>query len=548
MGSISEVSDWRTPAQMELEALVVGGGFSGVYTLYKLREAGINAKLFEASKELGGVWNYNRYPGARVDSEVPFYQYNIDKLWKTFNWSERFPGHEELRKYFHHVATVLGLYDHIAFEQDVCGCDFDVETKRWIVKTGTGKTVMCKYLIVAAGSSYKKHFPTFPGLGDYKGVLLHAADFPEEGFDFSGKEAAIVGQGATGLQITQEVSKKASNLTVFIRTPNMAFPMYQRKLTPEELNAGRALYPHIFKIARESKSGLPYWTDGKSAKDTPTKEREERWEELWTRGGFNFSIGGYRDFIFDQEANDLMYDFWKKKVRARISDPKKRDIMAPEVPPHPIGTKRPSLEQDYYECIDQANVHVVSLNETGIEKFDEEGMVTTDGKHRKFDVVVLATGYDSITGSFTGMGLRDLDGHDMKERWKDGVRTHLGMTCPGFPNMFMIYSPQAPTALANGTTIIEAQGDWVTSTIVKMKKEGVETIEAQPDAAEKWASDIQEMNGKTLFPLTNSWYRGANIPGKKREQLNYLAGLDVYEKACKEAQKEWTGFKTVLAI
>lgn len=248
--------------------------------------------------------------------------------------------------------------------------------------------------------------------------------------------------GATGIQITQEVSKKAANLTLYVRTPNMAFPMKQRKLTPEEQNANRGIYPHIFNIARNSKSGLGYWADGKGVLDVSPEEREARWEELWSRGGFNFSIGGFNDYIVNQKANDLMYDFWKRKVRARITDPRKREIFAPEVPPHPIGTKRPSLEQDYYESVDRPNVHVVSLKETPIERFDKEGIVTTDGKLRKFDVIILATGYDAITGSFTSMGLRDVDGLDMKERWKDGVRTQLGMTCPGFPNMFMVYSPQ----------------------------------------------------------------------------------------------------------
>lgn len=218
--------------------------------------------------------------------------------------------------------------------------------------------------------------------------------------------------------------------------------MVQRKLTVEEINSNKSIYPHIFKVARNTRAGLPYWSDGKLAANVPTEEREARWEELWKRGGFNFTIGGYRDFLFDQKANDLMYDFWKKKVRARVTDPKKRDIIAPIVPPHPIGTKRPSLEQDYYECIDRPNVEVISLKETPIQEFYQDGLVTSDGKHRKFDVVILATGYDAITGSFTAMGLRDTNGLDMKERWKDGVRTHLGMTCAGFPNMFMVYSPQ----------------------------------------------------------------------------------------------------------
>lgn len=444
MGSIS-TNNWSSPDNIDVEALVVGGGLSGVYTLYRLRKEGIDAKIFEAGKELGGVWNYNRYPGARVDSEVPYYQYSIPEVYKSWSWSERFPGQEELLRYLHHAATTLNLYEHIAFQQNVTGCDFDASAKKWIVKTDTGKTVKCKYLIVAAGSSYKRHYPTFNGLDEYKGTILHAATFPEAGHDFNGKKVAVVGQGATGIQIVQETSKKAEKLTIFVRTPNMAIPMRQRKMTPEEQNQFIPVYEHFFRIGRTTGTGFPYkdsYHDGKSSTKISKEEREARWEELWARGGFNFNVGGYSDFIVDKEANKLMYEFWRDKVRARISDPVKAEIFAPTEAPHPFGTKRPSLEQDYYECIDRSNVEAVSLNETSIEAFDKEGIVTSDGKHRKFDIIILATGYDSITGSFTGMGLRDVNGLDMKERWKEGVRTHLGMTTPGFPNMFMVYSPQ----------------------------------------------------------------------------------------------------------
>lgn len=450
-------SDWRTEQKLELDALVIGGGFGGVYTLYKLRELGLNAKIFEAGKELGGVWYWNRYPGARVDSEVPYYQYSLRKVWKDWSWSERFPGHAELRRYFKHAATALDLDDHIQFGEVIVECNFDETAKKWTAKCQSGREVICKYLIVAAGSSYKKHYPDFPGLDTYKGTILHAADFPEEGHDFSGKNAAIVGQGATGVQLTQEISKQAKDLTVFVRTPNIAFPMKQRTMTPEEQNQYKSIYETIFKAARECRSGLPYFTDGKAATEVSDEEREERWEELWSRGAFNFSIGGYRDFLFDQKANDLMYDFWKKKVRARVTDPEKQEIVAPNKPPHPIGTKRPSLEQDYYDCINQDNVHLVSLKSNGIQSFKPEGIETTDGTLHKFDVIVLATGYDAITGSFTGMGLKDKEGVDLREKWKQGVRTHLGMNCPGLPNMFMIYSPQGQSNsmsyLSRGCTV-----------------------------------------------------------------------------------------------
>lgn len=447
MGSLS--TSWNPPDNGEIEAIVVGGGLAGVYTLYKLRKEGIDAKILEAGKELGGVWNYNRYPGARVDSEVPYYQYSIPEVYKSWSWSERFPGQEELMSYLRHVGRTLQLYDHVAFEQNVTGCDFDVQSKRWTVQIENGKTVRSKYLIVAAGSSYKKHYPTFKGLDEYKGILLHAAAFPEAGYDFAGKQVGVVGQGATGLQIVQEVSKKADKLTIFVRTPNMAVPMRQRKMTAAEQDQYTAIYEHLFQLGRASRTGFPYkdsFHDGKAVKEVSKEEREARLEELWARGGFNFIVASYRDYILDQEANDLMYAFWRDKVRARISDPVKADVFAPEKAPHPFGTKRPSLEQDYYECVDRSNVEAVDLNKTNIEAFDKDGIVTSDGRHHKLDIIVLATGYDSLTGSFTAMGLRDINGLDMKERWKEGVRTHLGMTTPGFPNMFMVYSPQGKTS------------------------------------------------------------------------------------------------------
>lgn len=442
MGSISTTDSWQNLDNSEIEALIVGGGFSGIYSLYQLRQNGIEARILEATDQIGGVWHFNNYPGARVDSEVPYYQYSINEVWKDWDWQERFPGQKEIKAYFQHTANVLDLYKDIAFNSTVTDCDFDTDSQKWTIKTSAGKSIKCKYLIVAAGTLNKAHAPEFTDLDKYGGKFLHSSNFPEEPFDFSDKKVAIIGQGATGIQITQEVSKVAEKLTVFIRTPNIALPMRQRKLTHEEQFNQKSAYPFIFQLCRETKAGMPYWSDGKKTKEATPEERQARWQELWDRGGFNFNLAGYSDVLTDQEANDLMYEFWKNKVRERITDPRKRDIMAPHKPPHPVATKRPSLEQDYYECIDRPNVDLVNLKEVDIERFDKDGIVTSDGEHRHFDVVIFATGYDAVTGSLTAMGLRDVSGTDLKDRWKEGVRTHLGITVPGFPNMFMVYSPQ----------------------------------------------------------------------------------------------------------
>ncbi|OAG44846.1 hypothetical protein AYO21_00808 [Fonsecaea monophora] len=552
-------------ADLDLDALVIGCGFGGLYTLYKLREKGLNAVAIDAADGLGGVWHWNRYPGARVDSEVPYYQYSLHQVWKDWSWSERFPAHDELRRYFNHAASALELNEHIRLQQNVVDCTWDNKDLRWTVTTESGLHIRCKYLVAAAGSSYRKYLPKYPGIEDYKGTLLHSAGFPEEdAFDFRGKSVAIIGQGATGVQLTQSVSKLADTLHVFCRTPNMAFPMKQRKMSVQEQNQYKGAYDLLFKATRASRSGLPHTAESRSMLKVTDEEREARWNELWERGGFNFSMGGFRDYVFNEQANDLIYNFWRRKVQARIKDARKAEIMAPKVKPHPFGTKRPSLEQDYYECIDRENVNLISVKDNPIERITADGIQTADGKVHKAAYIIMATGYDAITGSYTNMGLKDRDGVDLKERWKNGVKTHLGLMVPGVPNMFMVYSPQgklhdlpeerrnratvltrspqAPTALANGSTIVECQGDWVADAIEKMRREHVRTIEVTPDAAQKWGDAIQEMNEKTLFPLADSWYMGANIPGKKREQLNYLGGVAQYEAECRKALENWDGF------
>lgn len=414
-----------------------------MYTLHKIRKIGLKVKLFEAGTDLGEVWHWNRYPGARVDSEIPYYQFSIPEVWKTWDWSVRFPDHAELREYFKHVEKVLGLKKDIFFRSNVISLRFDEASGKWTVKTGNSYTATCKYLIMATGSSYKRHYPDFKGLKDYKGKLLHSADWPAGDVDCTGKRVAIVGSGATGVQLVEQLSKRCNDLTVFLRSPNIALPMRQRKMSPEEQNSYKSIYKTIFKAARASAAGLPYNQPVGSSLDVPDKELQILYEEMWPRGAFNFNIGNYPDFLFDAKANRRLYDFWAKKTRARVTDPIKRDIVALLTPPYAVGTKRSSLEQDYYECINKDHVKLVDLNKAGIQEFRETGIVTADGKLHEFDIIALATGYDSVTGSLTGMGLVDRNGVVMKEKWKDGVYTYLGITCSGFPNMFMVYGPQS---------------------------------------------------------------------------------------------------------
>lgn len=383
---------------IDCDVVIVGGGFSGMYALHKLRGLGFKAKIFEEGSDFGGVWYWNRYPGARVDSEYPFYQLSIPEVWRHWNFSERFPDHTELRNYMAHIDKVLHLRKDTYFNSQVVSAQYDKDQARWTIRTVGGHVATGKYIILATGLLHKSHVPDFPGLSNYQGEVYHSGSWPE-GLDVKGKKVAVIGTGATSVQIVQELSKVADHLSNFMRRPSHCLPMGNRPLSSAEQNALRALYPIFFKAGRNSASGLPLATRNQSIFDDTPEEREARFEEAWARGGFGINGIGYTDIFVDKKANRLLYDFWAKKTRARMTDPVKRDLMAPLEPGYWIGTKRQPLEHDYYECIDLPTVEVIDLNAAPIRTFSEKGIVTEDGKEREFDIVVLATGFESYTGS-----------------------------------------------------------------------------------------------------------------------------------------------------
>lgn len=417
---------------------------------------------------------------------------------------------------------------------------------KWTIKTTAGNVTTCKYLVLATGLLHRRHYPEFPGLSDYKGVVHHSGFWPEN-VSVKGKKVAVIGAGATSVQIVQELAKEADQLTMFMRRPSYCLPMQQRPLSKEEQSGWKSYLPKLFEAGRHSLAGFPSAGPDKGVFDASEEEREAHFEAMWERGGFNYPTCSYNDVLLDTKANKVVYDFWAKKIRARISDPVKRDLMAPSEPPYWFGTKRTPLEQDYYECLDQKNVEIVNLSATPLKSFDATGMLTEDGQSRTFDMVVLATGFDSFTGSVTNMGLLNKDGLDMRDVWKDGVGTYLGMLCHGFPNCFMVYSPQAPTALSNGPTIIESQVDFVVDTIAKLEAEHAKSIEPTQRAQNDWATMITTMSDYTLLPLTNSWWTGTNVPGKKAQALTYVGGIEMYEKTCRETMSGWKGFEVIAA-
>ena len=526
-----------------LDVLIIGAGFSGLYQLYRLRQRGFNVRLFEAGADLGGVWYWNCYPGARVDSHAPNYEFSIAELWRDWSWTERFPAWDELRRYFHHVDQKLELSRDIRFNSRVTVASFDVEADQWQIECADGHRIRTRFLIPCTGFAAKAHIPNLAGLKRFAGPCVHTAHWPQDGLDMTGRRVGVIGTGASGVQVIQEAGKIASHLTVFQRTPNLALPMQQKALDEPSQRAMKAHYPEWFRQRAQSAGGFfDLAADERSALNVSTEERLAVFESAWQKGGFHFWGGTFSDIILDREANQLAYDFWREKTLARIKDPVMADKLAPADPPHPFGTKRPSLEQWYYEVFNQDNVTLVDVREESIEEITPTG-VRTGSRHYELDILVLATGFDASTGGLTQIDIRGLSGRTLRDTWSTGVQTYLGFGIPDFPNLLMLYGPQSPTAFCNGPTCAELQGDWVVDCLSYLRANDLTRIEATQAAGESWTQHMADLAAGTLLSLADSWYMGANIPGKPRQLLHHL-GVQEYMAFCREsAENAYSGFE-----
>ncbi|KEF62522.1 uncharacterized protein A1O9_00495 [Exophiala aquamarina CBS 119918] len=493
MGSMSET--------LEYDAVLIGAGFGGYTMLPKLRNLGLRAKIFERGSGSGGVWHWNRYPGARVDSDSPAYQFFDKEIWEDFTFSERFPGFRELQKYFQHVERKWDLQKDIEYHKNVTYAHWDSDHRRWRVGCSDGTETICKWLFANVGFAAKEYVPHLKGAADFRGEMYHTAHWPHHDIDLNDKRIAVIGTGASGIQVIQEAGKVCKHLTVYQRTPNFCLPMQQRKLDPaeEQRKKDSGIYEAAFKACEKTDSGVPYGNNGRKTFDDTSEEREALWSGLIQDGGFKFWVAGYSDMIIDQKANDAAYDFWRRMVLKRIQDPKKARLLAPEIPPHPFGAKRPSLEQTYFEVLSQQNVDIIDLNEFSIEEINASGIRTAAGQV-DVDLIVLATGFDGLTGGFMDIDLRGVDKRTLKQHWSDGVKTSMGVAVPGFPNMFFLFGPQAPSTFSNGPSCIQVQGQWFEKMLKKMLAEGVETMEAKEETAEGWCAKIRESWEATLLP------------------------------------------------
>ncbi|MBS0448343.1 MAG: NAD(P)/FAD-dependent oxidoreductase [Proteobacteria bacterium] len=528
-----------------LDALVIGAGFSGLYMLKQLRDKlGLKAKVFERGHGVGGTWYWNRYPGARCDSDCYIYCYTHDRaLLQEWNWSERYPEQPEILRYLEHCADRFDVRRDIEFGKTVVSTVYDEATKLWTVRTADGETVTARYVIAAVGSLSATNVPPFPGLETFKGRAYHTSQWPHEGVDFTNKRVGVIGTGATAVQAIPEIAQQARHLTVFQRTPNFCVPARNGKVDPEVMKARKANYEQVVQNIRSSFFGFELSFIPKSVLETTPEEREAEFDRMWYEGGFAFWLANYQDMFFDKKANDVISDYLKRKIRATVRDPEVAERLIPRT--YAYGTKRQPLDTNYFETFNKPNVKLVDAAADGpIEAITENG-VRAGGKAYPLDIIVIATGFDAMTGPLKKLGIQGRGGRSLAALWEDGPETYLGLMVAGFPNLFTVTGPQSPSVLSNMPVSIEQHVEWITDCIAHLQSRGLTTIEATPEAQAGWVAHVAEIVGMTLMPGANSWYMGANIPGKPRKFLPYLGleGVGGYRKKCAEvAAQGYEGF------
>ena len=513
----------------EVDAIVVGAGFAGLYMLHRLRKAGLSARLIETGKDVGGAWYWNRYPGLRCDVESIDYQYQFsDEIERGWDWPERYSKGPVIQKYLSYVADTLDLRRDILFETTAKAATFDEDTQTWLVESDRGGTFRTSYFILAVGPLTSVNTPPFAGMEEFKGRLFHTARWPQQPVDFTGRRVGIIGTGSSGVQSIPIIAQEAAALTVFQRTPAFSMPAENYVLSAEEIQKKHAQFPHDRQVRRTSAGGMSWMLSQRSALEVSDEEREAEFERCWTLGGFAF-LQCFNDILVKQEANDLAAEFVKRKIRAKVNDPETAAALTSQT--YPIGAKRPCLDTNYYETFNLPHVKLVDLRKAPLERFCAEGVVT-GGEVHAFDDIVLATGFDAVTGAVLKLQITGKDGLLLGDVWSSGPQTYLGVAVAGFPNLFMIDGAQSPSIIVNAPPAIEQHVEWVGDCIEHMRRNGYTLIEATEQAQHDWVAHVDEVASYTLMTKADSWAMGANIPGKPRVYSFYLAGLDVYRNRC----------------
>jgi cation diffusion facilitator CzcD-associated flavoprotein CzcO len=518
-------------AAPDWDAVIVGAGMSGLYQLYRLRELGLRVRVFEAGTGVGGTWYWNRYPGARFDSESWSYGYSFSpELLEEWSWSEHFAGQPETLRYLNYVADKFDLRRDIQFRSRVTAARYQDEARAWEVTLQDGSRHRTRFLITAIGLLSAPTMPRIEGVETFEGRSFHTAHWPHEPVSFEGKRVAVVGTGATGVQTIQEVAKTVGHLTVFQRTPNWCAPLHNAKIDEETQRKIKASYPEIFARCRETYACFVHTIDPRGTFEVTAEEREAFFEKLYAEPGFGIWQGNFRDILTDRAANRAISDFVARKIRGRVKDSKVADKLIPK--DHGFGTRRVPLETKYYEVYNQPNVELVDIKETPIERITPQGIKTSAGDYA-FDIIVYATGFDAITGSFDRIDIAGAGGRRLKDKWAKGPQTFVGVQVEGFPNMFMLMGPH--TALGNIPRSIEYNVEWVTGLMRHMRDRNLTRADARPEAVAAWTDYVHEMGRGLLSNEINSWMTGinTNVEGKHTRIIaRYSGSAPTYRKWC----------------
>lgn len=524
-----------------VDAVIVGAGFSGLYLLHRLRGLGFSTRVFERGGDVGGTWYWNRYPGARCDVESMQYSYSFDEaLQQDWRWPEKFSAQPDILAYANHVADRFDLRKDITLETAVTAAHFDERARRWRVETDAGERVSAQFLIMATGCISTAQVPDVEGLSAYKGRTFHTGNWPHEKVDFTGERIAVIGTGSSGIQAIPVLAQEAAHVTVFQRTPNYSLPSQNRPMTEDYERSWKEIYAARREEMRRSFHGSLKDLNDKPALSVSEDERQATYQKRWDIGGTPF-LGAFNDLLTSKDANDTAAGFVREQIRKIVKDPVTAELLGPRT--YPIGTKRICVDSGYFETYNRDNVALVDISKKPIERFTTDGLVA-NGRRYAFDSVVFATGFDAMTGTLVRVDIRGRRGRTLKEKWEAGPRTYLGLMSEAFPNLFMITGPGSPSVKSNMIISIEQHVDLVTDGLVHMREHGLAVIEPEREAEDAWVDHVQEAANRTLFPLANSWYMGANIPGKPRLFTPYIGGVGRYRQICEQTVADgYKGFR-----
>lgn len=526
------------------DAVVIGAGVAGLYQTYRLRELGLSVQGLEAGSNVGGTWYWNRYPGARFDSEAYIYQYWFSEdLFKDWSWSERFPAQPEIERWLNYVADRCDLRKNYRFSTAVKSAHYDEAAEAWTVTTNSGDVVKSRYLITCCGMLSAPLERTFPGQEDFEGKIFHTARWPKEPVQFAGKRVGVVGNGATGIQVIQTIAPEVGSLKVFVRTPQYIIPMKNPKYGQAEVQNYKARFSELAKTLPHTFSGFEYDFENGNWSDLTSAQRREVIERIWNEGSLRLWLASFAEIFSDEQASEEISEFVREKMRARLKDPRLCDLLIPKH--YGFGTHRVPLETKYLEVYLQDNVELVSVKDNPIARVTPEGIQTTDGQIHALDIIVLATGFDAGSGALTRIDIRGRGGRTLKVEWGKEIRTMMGLQVYGYPNLFTTGAPLAPSAaLCNMTTCLQQQVDWITDCIDHMQRRKMSFIEPTKDGQDAWVTHHDELANQTLVVKTDSWYMGSNVEGKPRRLLSYIGGVGKYRSLCDEAaQADYRGFE-----